>query len=145
MVHSYGRPGGMPQYYPRMQLEQPEPLWDFKQWVPDAVSIHLGTNDIFSAENASTIWIDTYVSFVKFIKEQYSPAEPHFFILCGSTFPSPWCPYAAKVASVVGGTFIDLSNTVTSEDIGCVGHPNVVGHQKMAAGVIPVIKSVMNW
>ena len=53
------------------QLEQPTPLWNFKQWIPDAVTIHLGTNDIFTAENTSTVWIDTYVDFVGFIRAQY--------------------------------------------------------------------------
>jgi len=147
MTHSYGRTGGMPDYYPRMQLEQPAPLWNFSDWVPDAVIIHLGTNDIFSAANASSIWLSTYVDFVNFIKAKYAPVQPTFFILCGSTIvPSiPWCPFAAKVASMIGGTFIDLSNSVNSTDIGCVGHPSPIGHQKMAAVVIPVVESVMHW
>jgi hypothetical protein len=41
--------------------------------------------------------------------------------------------------------FVNMQNILSSSDLGCNGHPNVSGHQKMAAIATPIIAKVMNW
>jgi hypothetical protein len=58
----------------------------------------------------------------------------------------PCCSYVSNVANAMNATYISLQNILTyPDDYGCLGHPNVVGHAKMAETVAPYIKKVMGW
>jgi lysophospholipase L1-like esterase len=48
--------------------------WGFKQWIPDAVVICLGTNDLANSKIDSTLFVNKYVDFVSQIRSNYADA-----------------------------------------------------------------------
>ncbi len=133
------------------------PKWDFSIFTPDIVTICLGTNDLSTGDGVtprlpfdSIKFINTYVSFLEKIHTHY----PHARILL---LNSP----------VIGGASFEMLNTCLKsvkekaestiknlspvsifffknfEGSGCVGHPSVKDHARMAAELTPYIKQML--
>ncbi|MEO6130779.1 MAG: GDSL-type esterase/lipase family protein [Saprospiraceae bacterium] len=130
--------------------------WDFKKFIPDIVTICLGTNDLSEGDGVthrlpfdSTKFINAYLVFLNRIHFHYPNAK----ILLLNT-------------PLVGDKNIDLLNTcllsvkekvVTSipdlpisifslsmfRGAGCGGHPDVEDHKRMADELLPVIQRLL--
>ncbi len=141
----------MPVYWNRTIATAPSNftanLYDFSKYIPDAVVINLGTND-FSTHPwpEPSVFMDGYKNLIATIRMSYNNQMLPIFVACGPMIGDPCCSYVKSVAASFNGVyFIDLQNILGPDEIGCGGHPNVLGHIKMAAIAAPVIGSVLNW
>lgn len=70
--------GILPELYPKIYPQSTQ-NWDFKKWIPDAVVISLGTNDLANSKIDSSLFVNKYVDFVRKIHSNYPKAS--FFLL----------------------------------------------------------------
>ena len=150
LVRNYGDPNTtsadpFPVYFNRTIAVSAEPVYTFTDYQPDAVISNLGTND-YSTEPTppQREFEDAYHNFIQQIRSAYGNIP--IFLACGPMIGSPCCDYVQNVVNFEENTYyIDLENILEEFDIGCNGHPNVSGHQKMAYLSIPIIQNVLGW
>ncbi|MCS6823905.1 MAG: GDSL-type esterase/lipase family protein [Cytophagaceae bacterium] len=144
--------------YDRIFPHEPSPKWNFDKWKPDVVVINLGTNDFAKGNPDSTIFCNTYLNFVKRIRNYYPQA--HIFCISGPMMSDTWPPgnkawttiknyitACVKKMEVLGDKKV-YSYFLTPQgegDYGCDWHPNVKRHQKMANELTAFIKSKTAW
>merc|ERR1712232_132956 len=123
------------------------PVWNFSNWVPQAVVINLGTNDYSSPAiyPPFDVFSAAYKQFIGSIQSKYGQSVT-IFLVCGPMTTKP-CNTISEVAKSYssGVYYIDLQNILNSTEFGCDGHPNVAGHQKMATLSLPVIQNILHW
>lgn len=74
-----------PAYYPRTLANNENMLWDFSQYLADAVVINLGTNDYSGNPNPpKEVFESGYENFISFFRSHY-PKAP-VFVVCGPMF-----------------------------------------------------------
>lgn len=144
----------------------PENEWDFRSWRPDAVVIHLGTNDYLRSTTPELVssFNATYLELVLAAHEAYSMGEdsigPTFFLACG-LMSSDYCPKVEWIIDQVGlrGVHAVLLNqggkrlvnqtgrlvNQTGFACSCCGHPGSVAHAAMADAAVALIRSTMHW
>jgi lysophospholipase L1-like esterase len=147
----------VPRLYERIIPSQPEPLWDFSRYVPDAVVINLGTNDFAAGSVDETAFKTAYTEFITRIRGNYPNAK----IICvvgvmlNDWFPEgeqTWTKAQAWVSAVVEDfnsrgdsqvhyLRIDPHQPPYGED----WHPSAATHQRMADTLAPFIRSVTGW
>lgn len=144
----------MPQYY-RQALGAGNLTtdWDFERFTPDAVVVHLGTNDFGSpsrhAPGFAANFTAAYVAFVlDLARVRYrAPALP-VFVALGPMNTSPALVAALQAVTsgvaAAGGnaTLLDLAGATQD---GCGGHPGPVGHAQMAAAARAQVAAVLGW
>lgn len=122
--------------------------WNYSDNQPEVVVIELGGNDLAHPLD-STLFVNSYVTFVKKLRNQYPKAE----IICaaGPNLPgdstSAFEPYLKAVKAHFAGTdekvhyfyfgIIDFN--------GSDWHPNLKEHRQMADALFPFIKKLTNW
>ena len=131
--------------------------WDAQIFIPDLVSICLGTNDFSGGDGSyeraaldSTHFVNTYIQFVKQIRSRYPQAE----IFC---LNSPLMSTGDRTRLANYLTAVTQYMEVVEEDSrihmfsfdrayfrGC-GHPNAEDHVLMAEALVPIFKDVMHW
>ncbi|KAF2070879.1 hypothetical protein CYY_007797, partial [Polysphondylium violaceum] len=136
----------LPELYPLTNPTEYTDYWDFNDFLPDAVVINLGTNDYDGTAPfpSKKLFEHTYIDFINFIKSKYIN-NPLFFLVCGPMITDPCCQYVQNVAHAVDAIYIDMQGILEPNDYGCVGHPNVEGHAKMASIALPIIQKNMGW
>jgi len=152
MVRNYGDPNitskdPFPIYYPRALANDPNSVWNFANYKPDAVVINLGTNDYSTnPQPPQNVFTNGYNNFLQFLWSKYGKGIP-YFLVCGPLIGDPCCSYVQDIAGQYAGVYyVNLQNILSyPADYGCEGHPNVLGHQKMANGTITAIQKVMGW
>jgi len=143
----------MPDRYKQVFDEARTPLWNFKEWTPDAVVINLGTNDFSTEPHPNkAVFNKKYNELIAFIREQYG--EVPVFCVVNPTLDEPGYTY---VKNMVDGNrnflidkniyFIGIPGAiiVESEDLGANWHPNHSGQKKIAGYIAPVMKAVLGW
>ncbi len=153
IVRNYGEkhkksPDPFPPLYHRVLCHDPESRWDFSQWVPDAVVIHLGQND-FSTDPKPDIqdYIGGYLRLIQEIRGYY----PRALIYCFA--PTGWPGYSLYVKDVVKkrneagdpGVYFVGYPEIPVDELGCDYHPRVVAHRKLANILVPVMKETLGW
>ncbi len=78
----------IPDVYDRIDPDDPELKWDFTEWIPDIVTINLGTNDFSYNKPDSAEFIKAYYEFIKRIKSKYPEAA--VFCLTGPMLNDSW-------------------------------------------------------
>ena len=137
-----------PTLYDRVVCHDSGRKWDYSQWVPDAVVIHLGQND-FSTEPKpdSQDYIEGYLRLIQEIRGNY----PKAFIYCFAT--TGWPGYSSYVEEVVKARheagdkhvyFVGYPN-IPIEELGCDYHPQAQAHQKLAKILEPVMRKTLGW
>lgn len=148
----------MADIYPSVVLspDPNTPRWDFKKFVPDIVGICLGANDFSEGEGATPRapfdpgkFIPAYVDFIKTIHGNYPEAQiilmntpmlqkkqNEILMQCLSQIKSN----AEK--SITGIKPLHIFSFSTTYQSGCLGHPNVEEHGKMAKELVTFLKSV---
>jgi lysophospholipase L1-like esterase len=149
----------IPEVYESLYLtEDKNKLWEPDAFVPDLVSICLGTNDFSEGDGSydrkpidQVSFVNTYIDFVKFIHDRYPGAK-----ICLLNSPV----FSGETREKLD-TWLDLIvkevNTGTSEEIavyytfekqynsGCTGHPSIEEHKEMADELLTFYSKIMNW
>ena len=137
----------MPKLYDQVIINSAT-QWNFKRSQPHTVVIDLGGND-FSAALDSTAFGNTYIEFLKRIRNNYRSAE----IVCIAGPDSPgeefdkWRSYIHSVVNKFEKTDTKVNYFEFSpfEPNGSDWHPNVAEHQRMAEELVPFLKDLMKW
>jgi hypothetical protein len=140
----------MPTIYGRTLASVPDGTspWDFKQWLPHAVVINLGTNDVFSGSWDEAVFTDAYLSLTANITLAYGPTVA-LFLACGPMTDV----YCAAVAQVIDALAIQpngppayfFDQTNLGLGLSCCGHPSADDDAIMGQAGAALIKEMMAW
>lgn len=137
-----------PPLYGRTLCHVPEISWDFSQWVPDAVVVHLGSNDFSSEPHADPKdYIKNYVQFLETIRKNYPEASIYCMGVTGWPHYYQWLQQVVKDRNDSGDPkvyCVGYPNAPESE-LGCDYHPNVTAHRQMADVLVPVLQKTLGW
>ncbi len=156
----WNSPGpAMPEVYNRLYLNKDSAsLWDSGNYIPDLVSVCLGTNDFSDGDGSydrpqldSAEFVKAYISFTGMIRSRYPDAQ----ICCISSpmldekknflmhnYLSAVIKYMKEIRKDNMIQMFEFSHPYTN---GCTYHPDKEDHKKMAEELLPFFKSVMNW
>lgn len=132
----------------RTLVETQDIPWNFNQWVPDAVVIHLGLNDFSSPPRPDP---QTFIERYRQLLRQVRAAYPKAWILCFAT--TGW-PYFSPLVKEAVDSFNRRGDpkvlfvgypSVPLCDLGCDYHPKVVAHQRLADILVPVLRQSLGW
>ncbi|MFN2104880.1 MAG: SGNH/GDSL hydrolase family protein, partial [Candidatus Promineifilaceae bacterium] len=128
-------------------------IWPPERNTPDAVVINLGTNDYSSAPfPADEEFVTAYVELLQSVRDRYPRA--FIFAMAG---PLMLYPAPRVIASAVEQfeaanndqrvKYVEIEDNLqrSAEDFGCDWHPNISGHQKIAAQLMPAIAETLGW
>jgi lysophospholipase L1-like esterase len=137
-----------PPLFDRTICRDEKSVWDFNQWIPNAVILHLGLNDFSSNPQADPKeFTHAYIAFLKHVREKY----PKAFIFCvaplGWPSVSPILDKIVEKRNSAGDKNIQLLTypPITPDEFGCDGHPNAAAQRKIADAIIPTIKEILYW
>jgi lysophospholipase L1-like esterase len=148
-----------PQVYDHLYLEVNSKVeWNANTYIPDLVSICLGTNDFSDGDGSydrkqldSAKFVSTYIGFVKHIRERYPKAQ-----ICLLTSPAIDQKNNVKLSAYLSAVIKYMQEAENDPNVhkfayvhkysgGCGGHPNKEEHQKMSDELVPFFKKIMNW
>jgi len=158
VVRNYGykekvSPNAMPDRFNRMYDEKELPVWNFRQWKPDAIVINLGTND-FSTQPYpdEAVFKKGYENLINEVRKQYGDSP--IFCVVGPMIDEPCYSYVKEMVDDFREVyqkknvyFVGIPTYLMNpeKDLGSDSHPNYLGQRKMAAHVLPVISSILGW
>jgi hypothetical protein len=138
----------IPKIFDRALMEDPEPKWNFTQWIPDLVVICLGLNDYSGlkdkdgnvSDDNSSRFRNGYIDFLITISKVY----PGVKILAVAPFPE-WIKRNVKqlVDEEIQNGYRNIYYTNFDEFPGgyvANGHPTVETHRKIADQIISAIE-----
>jgi lysophospholipase L1-like esterase len=142
---------------PSPTLPQLYSRWEFQSWVPHAVVIHLGANDLKSKRTTDEGFISAYASLVGSIRQHYP--EAHVLCVLGPTLRDDWPPGARRRARALlskvlelrqqaGDTrvhLVEVPPRTPEEGVGCDWHPSPRTHQRVAEQFIPLLSNLLGW
>lgn len=129
--------------------------WDFKSWIPDVVSINLGTNDFsnnFVPDRKE--FVNAYVNFIKTILKNYPKAAVICCVgpmmemkdvavikdyLLNSIIPQ------LKSQGYCNIHFIEIEHQKKENGYGVAWHPSLKTHKLMAEQLSEEIRKIMKW
>jgi lysophospholipase L1-like esterase len=160
MLRNWNNEGpALPQMYDHLYLDaNSKMVWEPKFYVPDLISICLGTNDFSDGDGSydrkkldSTKFVNAYIAFVKHLRERY-PKAPICLLTSPSIAPENNIKFSAYLSAVIHYMKeTEQDNNFYKFEFkhnysgGCDGHPNAEEHQKMSDELVPFYKKVMNW
>jgi len=150
VVRNFGEPGkvsadALPSFYHnKVPLQNAYGVWNFTEWIPQALVINLGTNDFSAPGTTKELYTAAYVSFIAQIRSAYKIAPPEIFLACGP-MSQVYCADIAVVAKQTGAHLIPAIPIIQGAEIGCAGHPSILGDKNMGSIETEFIKATMNW
>lgn len=148
MIHSCCKiPVLMPEVFDKMDMRSDSVSWNFKNYIPEIVTICLGQND---GIQDSVTFCGAYVDFIKTIRQHYPSAK----IICLSS------PMASDKFNPVLKNYINgvVANRNMSGDKnvykfffdkrftgGCYNHPSSEEDRELADELTGYIRSITNW
>jgi len=142
----------MPYVFDKTNLQLNGPSWDFSQYIPDVLTIGLGSNDGIIADADTSNFYGTFVSFIKTIRINYPNTQ---IILISSPMASGTLlaniiqnnAAVARRMKESGDSKVStfVFSTSKSWNAGCGLHPSLVQHVEIANLLSKYIKSLMNW
>jgi len=149
----------IPQVYDHLYLDVNSKIeWNAQTYVPDVVSICLGTNDFSDGDGSydrkkldSAKFVNAYTGFVRHIRERY-PNAP----ICLLNSPAISRENNEKLSQYLSAVIEQMYKLYQDNNFykfefphnysgGCDGHPNMEEHQKMSDELVVFFKKVMNW
>ena len=139
----------MPDYWYRLDPQDPDSRWDFSKWAPDVVVVNLFQNDSWLLPKMDTPptadqIVKAYVDFVSDLRK----VNPDAHIVCAlgsmdaTRKDSPWPGYIHRAVEQMNDPNIsELYFPFT----GWRKHPRVPHHQAMAEQLTEHIRNVMQW
>ena len=137
-----------PALYDRLLCAEPQSRWDFQSWIPDAVVIHLGTNDFSTDPHPDPKVFEQGCSdLLTHLRSLYPNASLFWYCATG------WPNYYLSVENVVkakndaGDKKIYCVGypPVPQDQMGCDFHPNVKVHQKLATRLTQALRQKLDW
>ena len=137
----------MPQVFDKINMRADSIAWDFKNYMPDVVTICLGQND---GRQDSTVFCDNYINFIKQVRQQYARAT----IVCLS---SPMADEGLVMLMKSRlGSIVQKANNNGDKNIytyyfskryhnGCDSHPDLSEHREIANELITYLKKLKGW
>ena len=149
----------MGEIYGRTLATDSNSKWDFTQWVPDVVVIHLATNDFGKDNPDQRAWTQGYEAFLTRVRKAYPKAE--IYCACGSMMSDDYPPGHKALSTVItylnqivadekraGDTrvhFLQFATQDMKNGLGSDWHPNVKTHEIMAATLVEALKTDLHW
>lgn len=158
VVRNYGdklkvSTSAMPDRFNRVYDEKELPIWNFKQWKPDAVVINLGTNDYSTQPFPDKIVFKKgYENLINEVRTRYGDLP--IFCVVGPMIDEPCYSYVKEMVEDFRSVyqkknvyFVGIPTYLMNpeKDLGSDSHPNYQGQRKMAAHVLPVIAGILGW
>lgn len=158
VVRNYGykekvSPEAMPDRFNRVFDEKDQPIWNFKQWLPDVVFINLGTNDFSTKPYPDkAVFKAGYEKLINEVRKQYGDLP--IFCVVGPMTDEPCYSYVKEMVEDFRSVyqkknvyFVGIPTYLMNpaKDLGSDTHPNYLGQRKMAAHVLPVVASIIGW
>jgi lysophospholipase L1-like esterase len=145
--------GTMPELYPRTLPQRARSVWDFSEFVPNAVVINLGTND-FGTGDPGVAFQNAYTQFVQALRGHY-PAARFFLALGPMLGGAQYLQASGYLQGVVAAraaagdknlTVLEFgSQDMAADGIGCDYHPSLKTHQKMADKMTAALQADLGW
>ena len=126
--------------------------WDFTKWIPDAVVINLGTNDMLNRRpNNIYKYNATYLNLVVEASKSYG-LDTHFFLACGP-MSNAYCEEVNWILDtirrppyLIKASFLDQRNFLNGTyGPACCSHPSAEVDQAIGTSSIRAISSIMHW
>jgi lysophospholipase L1-like esterase len=148
----------MPALFRRALPDDPSSAWGFGDAQPDAVVIHLGTND-FDPGDPGPAFGRAYVTFLEEVRGRY----PLAYLVCAlSPMLSDSDPpgamrrtaAAAAIRSAVHArtaagdarvAFLAFDEQSPGDGFGCESHPSVKTHRVMANKLSAALRELLRW
>jgi hypothetical protein len=137
----------MPKLYDQVIMNN-KSSWNFRKYQPQAVVIDLGGNDL-SAPLDSVAFVNTYVGFLKRIRNKYGTAR--IVCIAGPDSPgSEWVKWQSLIHSVTdkygrSDSLVSYFEFTPFQPNGSDWHPNTEEHNRMAGELTPFLKNLMKW
>jgi lysophospholipase L1-like esterase len=148
----------MPVLYTRTLADDPSSVWAFPPPAPNVVVINLGTSDFTpppdgGSDDPGTDFQTTYTAFVQQVRTLYPSAG----IICALSpllvdpDRSTARTYIQNVVAQLNGggdqrvVFLEFAQQLSSDGYGCDYHPSQTTHQKMAAVLVPEVRTLAGW
>lgn len=145
-----------PEVYDRILPTQAEPTFAFRDPAPDAVVIHLATNDFSRVNPEENGWTGAYETFIRRVWGHYPKAR--VYVAVGSMMTDEY-PKDQRALSTVRGyltrmvdrmkdrrlRLVEFDPQRIEDGIGSSWHPSVRTHQKMADCLTAALKRDLRW
>jgi hypothetical protein len=144
----------MPEYYYRLNPDDPSSNWNFDEYIPDVVVINLLQNDSWLIGNLNPIpdssqRVAAYVDFIRTIRSRH----PNSLIICSlgsmdaTRVGSPWPGYIESAVQFVHAADNDTNITTFffPFDPAWTKHPRVRHHLVMGQNLADYIGNEMGW
>jgi len=151
--------GMMTDMYDRVLPAHPEPLWDFKAWIPHVVVMNVGTNNFAVFDPGETKYVRIYTALFDRVRKVY----PDAFIVCAlgpmlsDNYPEgkqnltkakKYMKATMAKIRASGETnfeYVEFPEQKHSDGLGCGFHPSLKTHKLMAERLTGVIKERLGW
>lgn len=160
MIRNWNSPGPtMPDVYDNTYLNADSTSkWDARNFVPDLVSICLGTNDFSDGDGSyergeldSVKFVAEYIRFVKRIRNRYPYAQ-----ICCLSSPMLSGQKSAQFKKNLSHVIQHMQDVENDNKVhmfvfsqvsasGCSGHPDEQEHREIAKKLLPFFEKVMGW
>lgn len=133
----------MPPVFDKVNMREDSIQWDFKQYIPDIVTICLGQND--GIQDSAT-FCKAYIGFIKTVRSKYADAK--IILLTSPMGDEKLTPvlknYLTSIVSFLnnnGDKNIDKYFFKKQYHKGCGSHPSLSEHQEISNELVGFIKS----
>jgi lysophospholipase L1-like esterase len=161
VTRTWNGPGpAMPEVYGHTALDadSSSSSWTEDRYVPDLISICLGTNDFSDGDGVrprapldSARFVDEYVRFIQALRKRHPRAQ-----ICLLSSPTLSGAKGEGLKRLLGSVLcrcrhegidkrIRLFSFSRSFSGGCDGHPDKNGHEEMAGELAPFFMKIMGW
>lgn len=144
------KPNTMTKWYDYTCILDSTQKWDFKQYRPDIICVNLGTNDLSTKGYDIGTYEQYYLAFIRHLHEVQPQAS--IVALTGSMLGGTPLQEQKVVLDRVGEVVkaegvkyyrFDMSTQDGSLGYGASWHPSMRQHRKMAAELIPFLRSII--
>jgi len=143
----------MPSRFDRVLETDTVKKWNFKQAIPDAVVINLGTNDYSTLPHPDkAVFKLHYIQLIEKVVEVYGRIP--VFCIVGPMTNEPCYSIVKEVVDDYNLTHNDIKVYFagipdgllnSTNDLGSDGHPSYRGQRKTAACLVPLLANVLKW
>lgn len=160
MIRNWNSPGpALPEVYENLYLNTDSSVeWKSQRYIPDVISICLGTNDFSDGDGSyertaldSAAFVNRYIQFVKYVRNRYPNAK-----ICCLTSPAISTENGIKLQKFLTTVIQYVQKNEQEKNIsmfafsrnyssGCAGHPDRAEQEMMANELLPYFRKITDW